>query len=95
MIRHARHASPQRLQNKAHNITRNKHPRIRLRLDSRILRTESHYDVSKTEVDASRHKTRRNGEADDLQEEAGFVPRVGVGEDAAEVAEDLEGAAGG
>lgn len=52
------------------------------------------HDPPQAQVDAGRHERRRNGQADDLQEEARLAPRIGPGEDAAEVAEDLEGAAG-
>ena len=83
----------QGLQDKRNDIARNEQARISLRTDARILFPEGVHDPSQAQVDAGRHERRSDSQADDLQEEARLAPRIGPGEDAAEVAEHLEGAA--
>lgn len=84
----------QRLQDQRNDITGNKQARVSLGTDAGILFPESVHDASEAQVDAAGHEGRRDRQADNLKEEADFVPWVGPGEDAADVAEDLEGAAG-
>ena len=94
MIRHTRHPATQRLQHQTHYIAWNEDSRVQRRLYPALLLPKSYDNVAQTEIDGTGREGGCDCEADDLQQEAGLVPGIGVGEDAACVAEDLEGAAG-
>lgn len=58
-------------------------------LDPGVLLAIRNHDPAKTEIKARSHKRRADGQAADLNHEAGIIPGVVIAHDAADVAKDL------
>jgi hypothetical protein len=82
MICHRSHAASHRLQNKGHHVAGDEKPSVSLRLYARILGSKGIYDVPDTEIDSPSQEGWCNRQAHNLEQEAGLVPWVGIGDDA-------------